>query len=56
MSFSWATGLGILPLTTLMVVMGDRIETITLEMWLLIGMGAIILWVIFRYAHGRMSD
>ena len=55
-SFTWATGLGILPLTTLMVVMGDRIETITVEMWLLIGIGVIMLWLIFRYAHAQMKD
>ena len=55
-SFTWATGLGILPLTALMVVMGDRIETITWEMWLLFGLGAIVLWVIFRYVHGRLGD
>lgn len=55
-SFTWATGLGILPLTALMVMMGDRIETITFEMWLLIAFGVMILWLIFRYAHGHGRD
>lgn len=55
-SFTWATGLGILPLTVLMVMMGDRIETITFGMWLLIAFGVMILWLIFRYAHGHGRD
>ncbi len=48
-TFAWATGIGILPLTTLMVVMGDRIETLAWEMWLLLGAGALILWFVFRH-------
>ncbi len=47
-TFIWATGLGILPLTALMVFMGDRIENITGEMWLLSGAAVIVLWVVFR--------
>ena len=48
-TFAWATGIGILPLTTLMVVMGDRIETLAWELWLLLGAGALILWFVFRH-------
>ena len=48
-TFTWATGIGILPLTILMVVMGDRIETIAWETWLLLGAGAFILWFVFRH-------
>ncbi len=47
-TFAWATGIGILPLTTVMVVMGDRIETLTWEIWLLLGAGALILWFVLR--------
>ncbi len=48
-TFAWATGIGILPMTTLMVVMGDRIETLAWEMWLLVGAGALVLWFGFRH-------
>ena len=48
-TFAWATGIGILPLTTLMVVMGDRIETLPWEMWLLVGAGSLVLWFVFRH-------
>ena len=48
-TFAWATGIGILPMTTLMVVMGDRIETLAWQMWLLVGAGALVLWFAFRH-------
>jgi len=48
-TFAWATGIGILPMTTLMVVMGDRIETLAWQMWLLVGAGAVVLWFAFRH-------
>ncbi len=48
-TFAWATGIGILPMTTLMVVMGDRIETLAWQMWLLVGAGALILWFAFHH-------
>ncbi len=48
-TFAWATGIGILPITTLMAVMGDRIETLAWEMWLLVGVGGSILWFVFRH-------
>ncbi len=46
-TFTWATGLGILPLTTLMVVLGDRmIEEPRLWLWL--ALGAVIVWAAWR--------
>ena len=45
----WATGIGILPITTLMAVMGDRIETLAWEMWLLAAAGVLILWFVLRH-------
>ena len=48
-TFAWATGIGILPMTTLMVVMGDRIETLAWQVWLLVGAGAVVLWFAFRH-------
>ena len=53
-TFAWATGIGILPLTTMMVVMGDRIESLTWEMWLLLLGGGLILWfLILRFLFRR---
>lgn len=53
-TFAWATGIGIVPLTTLMVVMGDRIESLTWEIWLLLLAGGLILWFLilrFMFRH-----
>ncbi len=49
LTFTWATGLGILPLTTLMVVMGDQIEHLSWELWVaLFAAGAVVWWLVFR--------
>lgn len=49
-TFLWATGLGILPLTVAMVVMGDRIESLSWQLWLLLGAAAAIA-VLFVLRH-----
>ncbi len=42
-TFAWATGLGILPITTLMVVLGSRMATMPWPVWLLfIGIGVSV--------------
>jgi uncharacterized membrane protein YdjX (TVP38/TMEM64 family) len=46
--FIWTTGLGILPLTILMVVMGDNIESLGWESWLLLLIGGLFLWFVVR--------
>jgi uncharacterized membrane protein YdjX (TVP38/TMEM64 family) len=46
--FIWTTGLGILPLTILMVVMGDNIESLGWESWLGLLIGGFILWLVFH--------
>jgi len=49
LTFTWATGLGILPLTTLMVVMGDQIEHLSWELSVaLFAAGAVLWWLVFR--------
>ncbi len=49
LTFTWATGLGILPLTTLMVVMGDQIEHLSWELWVaLFAAGAVVWWLVFH--------
>ncbi|MFQ6022254.1 MAG: TVP38/TMEM64 family protein [Acidiferrobacterales bacterium] len=45
-TFGWMTGVGILPLTTLMVVMGDQIETLSWQVWLLLLAAGLVLWLI----------
>lgn len=55
--FIWTTGLGILPLTVLMVVMGDQLESLGWESWLLLLIGGLILWLVFhRKLRGPLSD
>ncbi len=41
-TFLWATGLGILPLTLLLAVLGDRMTTLPLWAWLLIAFSAVL--------------
>ncbi len=52
--FIWTTGVGILPLTILLVVMGDNVESLGWESWLLLLAGGIVLWlVVRRRLHAR---
>jgi uncharacterized membrane protein YdjX (TVP38/TMEM64 family) len=46
--FIWTTGLGILPMTVLMVVMGDNFETLGWESWLLLALSGVLLWFVLR--------
>lgn len=46
--FIWTTGVGILPLTTLMVVMGDNIESLGWGSWLLLFAAGFALWFVVR--------
>ncbi len=49
-TFTWTTSIGILPMTILMVVMGDRMDTFTWEVWTAIGFGWIVIGVaVIRY-------
>jgi len=53
-TFTWVTGLGILPLTVLMVCLGDQMHYLGWVEWLLIGFVAIALWLalqVFRRAR-----
>lgn len=47
-TFAWATGVGILPMTALMVLAGDQLEALGWEMVLLALAGALILWLAVR--------
>ena len=47
-TFTWATGIGILPFTVLMVMMGNYIEVLTWELWVLFVVAGIVFWLLFR--------
>jgi len=54
-TFSWATGIGILPLTILMVVMGDQVGTLPWWIWLvLIIVGAASWYLLRHWLHPHM--
>jgi uncharacterized membrane protein YdjX (TVP38/TMEM64 family) len=46
--FIWTTGIGILPLTVLMVVMGDNFESLGWESWIFLLIGGFVLWLVVR--------
>ena len=48
-TFAWATGLGILPLTTIMVIMGDQMETLPWYAWGLLGAVGLALWLLAHH-------
>ena len=47
-TFAWTTGLGILPMTIIMVVVGSEIKTLPLSMWVFIIAAGLILWFIIH--------
>jgi len=47
-TFTWATGIGILPFTILMVAMGDFTGVLAWEAWALLGVAGLILWFLLR--------
>ena len=54
--FIWATGLGILPMTFLMVLMGAEMHQLSLTVWLLLGAGVLVLWLIARRLTAHRND
>lgn len=54
-TFTWATGIGILPLTTLLVVMGDRIDSLSWHWWVMLVAGGLVFWfAIHRRVQSRV--
>ena len=43
-TFTWTTALGILPLTVLMVLLGERMTAVPNWVWLLFAVAALLLW------------
>jgi uncharacterized membrane protein YdjX (TVP38/TMEM64 family) len=59
-TFAWATGLGILPMTILMVVVGDQVGSIPWQLWLILLLIGFLLWLLahhfFYPIEKRKSD
>ncbi len=47
-TFTWTTGLGILPMTALMVTMGDHYDSLGWQVWALLLAAGVGLWLIVR--------
>ena len=52
-TFTWTTGLGILPLTALMVIIGDQMIHMEWWMWIIISASVVLLWFAVRFATSR---
>lgn len=55
-TFALATGIGILPMTVLMVLMGDNIELMSWQGWLSLIAAATVLWFFVVAARGLISS
>jgi uncharacterized membrane protein YdjX (TVP38/TMEM64 family) len=56
-TFGWTTGVGILPMTILMVVMGDQIHRLPLYLWVLLILGRGLLWIgLHRFLRKRSLE
>jgi uncharacterized membrane protein YdjX (TVP38/TMEM64 family) len=55
LTFLWTTGLGILPITVVSVVLGDRLLKLTWPFWLAVGVGMAAIWWIFHRVSKRRS-
>ena len=52
-TFLWATGVGILPLSIVMVVMGDRIAAGDVGIWLWLVSAGVVGWLIWHFASAH---
>ncbi|MDX1540997.1 MAG: TVP38/TMEM64 family protein [Geminicoccaceae bacterium] len=55
-TFTWATGLGILPLTALMVLMGDRLWSGETGVGLWLALAAVVGWLVWWMVSRRAAD
>jgi len=59
-TFLWATGIGILPLTILLAVIGDRALVLPLWIWIALGVVVLACWLALRRwrltVHGGLPD
>jgi len=54
-TFAWTTGVGILPMTILMVVMGDQIHTLPWAVWILLFLGGFLLLLLLHRLRHRQT-
>jgi uncharacterized membrane protein YdjX (TVP38/TMEM64 family) len=55
-TFIWTTGVGILPVTILMVLVGDNVESMRWEVWLLLAARGAVFWLVARRAGPYFSS
>ena len=58
-TFLWTTGLGILPLTIIMVIMGDQIHTLPHSVWIILLVIGLLSWLKIHHwshRHSREED
>ena len=55
-TFAWATGIGILPMVMLMVLIGDYVEVMTWETWLLVAVFGVVLGFALRRQFHRFRQ
>jgi len=56
-TFGWTTGVGILPMTVLMVLMGDQIHTLPFYLWMFMILGGGLLWIgLHRFLQNRSLE
>jgi uncharacterized membrane protein YdjX (TVP38/TMEM64 family) len=51
-TFTWTTALGILPMTVLMVIMGDRVDMMKWQTWTPLLIAGVVWWL-FRYVQKK---
>ena len=57
LTFAWTTGIGILPITFLMVAMGEKVHRLPWLVWILFLAGGLILWFLCqRFSKSRKGD
>ncbi|MBA4397172.1 MAG: hypothetical protein C0394_07305 [Syntrophus sp. (in: bacteria)] len=54
-TFTWTTGLGMLPVTVLMVVLGDQMTVLPWWIWFFMVCGIVLLWFVVRKRVHRFS-
>ena len=54
-TFGWTTGLGILPLTFLMVMMGDKADMMPWYLWVLLIVVGIAMWLALRFRRETLA-
>ncbi len=60
-TFAWTTGVGILPVTILMVLIGHNVDLMTWQAWLLLIACGLVMWLAIRfglsiYRRSRSND